>query len=249
MQHIHNDAWSSSDGISWRLETQTRDITPRHWSSGFVHDDKIFLIGGWNPDAWPEQLGHTGEIWYTDDGKNWLQLPSETRLPARHASLSMPGLDGESVLVMAGYGHGGTSRIYNDVWRMGFHMYFPKSTGDVASLRTWGSHLDGTGTAPKSFSDPDQLFVLRNRTQFTLDDTWRVTAPSSRIVVGDGMNSRPVVAISDISADGMQRLYLHSNSTLRILQCQPRIDYRHEHSIVTNGNDRIDGTKDNCRRE
>jgi hypothetical protein len=45
-----NDVWYSADGKVW-TELRTKTIwSPRHEQSFYVHDDRIWLVGG---NAWP----------------------------------------------------------------------------------------------------------------------------------------------------------------------------------------------------
>ena len=224
-QVIHTDVWSSSDGIQWVLESDGVGRTPRHWSVGVVHDDRIFLIGGWNPEQWPDQNGNSGEIWFTDDGKHWLRLPEEVEFPSRHASFAVARPDGSGVLVMAGYGHGGESRMYNDVWVMDFHLYFSRASGSLADYRTWGRNLDGTGLHPRGFGGDKQLFVIRNRQEAVVDDSWHVRGVGSRIVAGDGRRDAPLLVHSSVGPAGGSLLYVAANAKLSIERCTPRIAY------------------------
>jgi hypothetical protein len=193
-QRIHNDVWSSPDGVHWELVAPESSWAPRHWATFVVHDDKIFMLNGWNPELWPQEYGNTSEIWYSDDGKRWLMLPVESQWEPRHASFAIAGPHG--VVVMAGYGTGGVGRMHNDVWHFRPRLYFPKSKGRLADLTTWGRNLDGSGAPPESFADANQVFILRNRYEFEAAPGWRVAGRGTRVIVGDGEpGSRPLLRI------------------------------------------------------
>lgn len=226
---LHNDVWASHDGVTWELITAAATWTPRVWQSLHTYDDKILMINGANWNEWPEEYGNTAEVWYTENGADWFELPSELRWGARHASYS--ALDEEGGLhFFGGYGHGGVERIYNDSWLLRASMYFPKSSGDLAMLSTWGKNLDGSGPSPTSFSKDHQIFILRNRPVFVLDATWSVSGAGSRVVAGDGDPGSPVWI--EIADDKPRQIYLQSNSTSVVHGTPPLVMFRHPNSIL-----------------
>ncbi|MDB5251827.1 MAG: hypothetical protein JWP27_996 [Flaviaesturariibacter sp.] len=66
-------------------------------------------------------------------------------------------------------------------------FYYSKSTGDIASLLTWGRNSDGSGANPANFSADGQVFLLRNRAATTLATPLAITGLSSKLVVGDSV--------------------------------------------------------------
>jgi hypothetical protein len=210
-QSLHRDVWTSSDGRTWERVSETSPWAPRQWSSAVAYDDKIFLLNGANQGLWPEEFGNVSEIWLTDDGRRWMRLASESAWPARHASLVVQGRD-DNLLLLAGYGHGGIARMHNDSWELRASVYFPKPTGDLHRLRTWGSNLDGSGTAPTSFAHDYQLFVLTNRPRFVADARWRVSGRGSRVLVGTDSGDRVVLELRRGAAANLP-LYLRADST------------------------------------
>jgi hypothetical protein len=223
---IHSDVWASSDGIEWELITASANWTPRIWQTVQVYDDKIFMVNGSNWHTWPEENGNTSEIWFTDDGVDWLELPSENIWSARHASFSVPDEAG-GLLVAAGYGHGGVGRIYNDAWILRASIYFSKPSGDIHDLSTWGKNHDGTGASPASFGMDNQIFILANRASFAIDDAWSVSGAGSRIIVGDGNVNNPVWLDLTDGSPATRQLYLSANSTTVAWGGSPTVLYRH----------------------
>jgi hypothetical protein len=226
---LHNDVWSSSDGITWQLIAPSATWTPRVWQALHTYDDKIFMINGANWNEWPDEFGNTAEIWFTDNGAEWFELPSEIRWGARHASLSVVDDEG-GLFWFAGYGTGGFERLYNDSWVLRASLFFPKPTGDLRDPSTWGKNLDGTGPSPPSFSESYQIFVLRNRPVFTLDSTWTVTGAGSRIIVGDGDAAAPVWL--ELADEEPRTLYLQANSTTVVHGAAPLLPFRHPDATV-----------------
>jgi hypothetical protein len=230
----HNDVWVSSDGMTWSLVNAYADWTPRLWTSGVVYDDKIFVINGSSLIEWPDEYGNTAEVWFTEDGVEWFLLESELRWPARHASFTTVDPQ-HGLLVLAGYGHGGIERMYNDVWSLRASVFFSKAEGDLHDLGTWGKRKDGSGESPTSFDDPDQVFVLRNRAFFEIDESWSVRGAGSRIFVGDGQRTHWVELQVSNRTRAQQPLYLLANSTTLVRGCSPSVHFKHPQAALIGG--------------
>jgi hypothetical protein len=215
---LRNDVWSSADGVEWTRMTDAAPWAPRRWASSVAHDDKLFVVNGANPDLWPEEYGNVADIWYSADGVEWLQLQLGPLWGARHASYVVSDPSG-GFLLSSGYGHGGVSRIYNDVWRFRASMYFPKPRGDLFDPQTWGSHPDGSGQSPKAFDQHDALFVFRNRAVFVLNRPF----PARSVLVGDGRDQVEV----RFEAPVAQRLHLYVSSHGTADLCQKGFAVRH----------------------
>jgi len=233
-----NDVWSSADGVTWELVNPYADWSPRLWSSGAVWDDKLFVINGFSLTEWTDEWGNTAEIWFTEDGVEWFPLESEIRWAPRHASLTTID-DNKGLLLLAGYGGGNeVERSYNDVWSVHVSVFFSKPDGDLRELATWGKHKDGSGEPPESFEAPDQVFVLRNRPSFEIDESFAIRGAGSRIFVGDGQYTHSVELNIVNRATPHQPLYLLSNSTTTVSGCNPTVYFKHQQAalIGMNGN-------------
>lgn len=230
-QTQYNDVWASADGASWYSVSPESSWSPRLWASAAVYDGKMFLLNGTYVDYQPDQYGNTSEIWYTEDGRTWLELKSEYIWPARHASFTVLDEDG-GLLVLAGYGAGGVARLYNDVWRLRASLYFPKPAGALHRLETWGANLDGSGRSPKSFRDDNQVFVLRNRDSFEVDERWSVSGEGSRILVGDGSPGNRVVLVVNNNSQVSQPLYLYAGSTTIVHGSPPLVLYKDAAAVM-----------------
>ncbi|HMJ71561.1 MAG TPA: PA14 domain-containing protein [Cyclobacteriaceae bacterium] len=64
--------------------------------------------------------------------------------------------------------------------------YYSKSSGDLASLGTWGPNTDGSGTAPGNFTATNATYTIANRSSATLTSPWTVSGSGSKVVVGTG---------------------------------------------------------------
>jgi hypothetical protein len=141
-------------------------------------------------------------------------------------------VDENGVLLVAGYGHGGVERIYNDVWNFRVSVFFPKVEGDLRDLATWGKHKDGSGDSPVSFDAPDQVFMLRNRPSFEIDESWSVRGAGSRVFVGDGQPTHRIELRIDNRSQPSQPLYLLANSTTIASGCSANVHFKHPQAAL-----------------
>lgn len=126
----YSDVWSSADGISWVQETGQSNWPARFWFSYQVFDQKIWAIGGWSYfEENNGEYGNLNDTWYTENGVTWTQVNTEMKFPNRHASLIWCQ-DGY-LWLSSGYGGGGVSRMYNDVWRLKVENDYLKNISDV----------------------------------------------------------------------------------------------------------------------
>jgi predicted esterase len=65
-----------------------------------------------------------------------------------------------------------------------FVNYYSKSTGDLATLGTWGTSTNGSGSAPSSFTSSYQVFNLNNRTVVSTEADIPIAGNGSKLVVG-----------------------------------------------------------------
>jgi hypothetical protein len=77
----HNDVWCSEDGITWTEVTKHAPWGARLWFSSVVYRDRMWVLGGWSKNPTAKNLG---DVWYSQDGKNWKQLLSDVIWTARH---------------------------------------------------------------------------------------------------------------------------------------------------------------------
>lgn len=79
---LHNDVWSSADGIDWRLETAAAPWAPRQlFSLLAVFRDRLWVVGGGVTSYHPFQSFR--DIWSSADGKNWRRETDEAPWPGR----------------------------------------------------------------------------------------------------------------------------------------------------------------------
>lgn len=71
--------------------------------------------------------------------------------------------------------------------------FYSKPTGSLSSLATWGSAANGSGTAPADFITDYQIFIVSNRTVYTLDADWQIIGLGSKIIVGNGTDATKLI--------------------------------------------------------
>lgn len=123
--------------------------------------------------------GSTTSIPYT--GANLSATPVYVRFtpsvsgPAAPGSISLSGGNVSLTPTIALTGNGGKP-------------FYSKPSGSLSTLSTWGDVTNGTGVAPADFITDYQIFIIANRTNYTLDADLQIFGVGSKIVVGDGTN-------------------------------------------------------------
>ena len=77
---LHDDVWSSANGVDWRLEVEHAPWSKRAHAFALVFQDKIWLMGGgaWKPETIP-----CNDVWCSADGVNWNCVTEAAPWPAR----------------------------------------------------------------------------------------------------------------------------------------------------------------------
>ena len=119
---MHNDVWSSTDGVTWTLVTEHAPWRHRMWFPAQSYAGRLWVMAGYDNDAY-ENLGDT---WYTTDGINWQQLNQpEASWTQRHFP---------STWVFNNHlwiGAGNAWPVDNDVWKL--YSTIATTTNVVAS--------------------------------------------------------------------------------------------------------------------
>lgn len=103
-----NDIWSTTDGITWMLETTHAEFPPRRSASIIEFKGKLWMIGGYSP-----QGGLQSDIWQSDDAVHWNKIVSNAAFIPR---------EGQTIeifhdrLWMIGGVNYDQRRALNDVW-------------------------------------------------------------------------------------------------------------------------------------
>lgn len=104
-----NDLWSSANGIDWRQELAQAPWPGRQYHSVAVYHGKLWVVAG----GLKSQPGGSRDVWYSPDGKRWVELPN-TPWPERHAA-SLEVFQGRMWMLC-----GSNRSLLNDVWALNF---------------------------------------------------------------------------------------------------------------------------------
>lgn len=107
----HNDAWYSSDGVSWTLASQNSACLMRQNHTSIVFNNKMWIIGGVSPSAGGILYN---DIWSSSDGITWLQSTQAAQFTPRQSHSSV--VFNSKMWVIGGVGSYPNSTLYNDVW-------------------------------------------------------------------------------------------------------------------------------------
>lgn len=158
-----NDVWSSLDGENWVQETEAAPWAPRSLHAAVVYDDKIWVMGGYSPDA-----GYFSDVWYSSDGINWIQEAEAAPWGPRAGHTAVVYQDhllvigGESktatygdvwaycpIIAAEGEGEGYTPEIHSADWNEG-----PDNRIDLAELLRVIQFYNSGGYCCASLCDP-----------------------------------------------------------------------------------------------
>lgn len=79
-RNFFNDVWSSADGVHWKQDTAQAPWHPRQYHDVAVFDGKMWVLEGYHKSS-----GNRNDVWYSDNGVDWQELP-ETPWKPRHAA-------------------------------------------------------------------------------------------------------------------------------------------------------------------
>ncbi|MEQ9407528.1 MAG: hypothetical protein RIK87_07355 [Fuerstiella sp.] len=77
---FYNDVWSTADGVHWTQHTEAAPWKPRQYHDVAVWDNRLWVMEGYNQDG-----GNRKDVWYSEDGVNWQEIP-DTPWKPRHAA-------------------------------------------------------------------------------------------------------------------------------------------------------------------
>ncbi len=71
---------SNKQSYAWEQVAVDAPFGPRDGAGGIVHDGKMWLVGGWNPERFPLQCAN--DVWSSVDGAKWTMEKPNTFLDA-----------------------------------------------------------------------------------------------------------------------------------------------------------------------
>lgn len=111
------------NGVNWTEETATAGWSSRFEMGATIHDDKMWLTGGYDGAL-------KRDVWYSENGQNWVQASSSAPWPARlrHATLSF---NDRLWVIGGGDGPMAADRV-NDVWSSEDGVTWTQATASAA---------------------------------------------------------------------------------------------------------------------
>ncbi len=104
-----NDVWSSADGWAWKRHSAAAPWQPRQYHDVAVFDDKLWVMEGYAGGTAEDRWANLGDVWYSDNGVDWKELPG-TPWTARHAASVFVHRD--ALWMVAG------NNMQPDVWKL-----------------------------------------------------------------------------------------------------------------------------------
>lgn len=181
------------------------------------------------PNLWTSSASNAASH-YVVNLSSVIAINNQTTVYFRLTNTSTIAANGTTVAT------GGTNRVDNFIVNgsgASIVNFYSKATGNLTSLTTWGTNLDGTGTAPANFTTTGQVFNIRNSGTVALDANWTVSGFDSKIIVGDGILAQTLIIPAtaslagtiDVSNQGTLQLINTALPTLGILSAGSTVEY------------------------
>ncbi len=77
---FYDDVWSSADGVRWKRHVEHAAWEPRQYHDVAVYDGRMWVM-----ERYTKGIGNRKDVWHSDDGVNWHEVP-ETPWKPRHAA-------------------------------------------------------------------------------------------------------------------------------------------------------------------
>jgi hypothetical protein len=77
-RRFYNDVWSSPDGVRWERHVEHAPWAARQYHDVATFDDRMWVLEGYSG-------ANRNDVWYSEDGANWYELPGTPWSP-RHAA-------------------------------------------------------------------------------------------------------------------------------------------------------------------
>ena len=129
IRNYYNDVWSSADGIHWEKHLDNAPWHPRQYHEVAVWDNKMWVMEGW------DGTGNRKDVWYSDDGVNWTEVPNTPWAP-RHAATVYTYDD--ALWMVAG------NNMQRDVWKLVRSTAPPEPTSDGVDFEN-PAYVSGSG--------------------------------------------------------------------------------------------------------
>jgi hypothetical protein len=112
-----NDVWYSGNGADWLLATGNAAFAPRTGQAMVSYNGRMWLIGGGLNSSGPP-YGHSNDVWWSTDGKNWNLATSNAAFAPRSAPAVVVFNDGsgDKMWLIGGATQNDDYHRISDVW-------------------------------------------------------------------------------------------------------------------------------------
>jgi hypothetical protein len=100
---FYNDVWSSADGVNWQRHTEAAPWAPRQYHDVAVFDGRLWVMEGY------DGKGNRKDVWHSEDGKAWTEIPDTPWAPRHAASVFVHD---DALWMVAG------NNMTPDVWKL-----------------------------------------------------------------------------------------------------------------------------------
>ncbi len=101
---FYADVWSSPDGVAWTRHVECAPWEPRQYHDVAVFDGRLWVLEGYAQPG-----GNRRDVWYSQDGVNWYEVPDTPWKPRHAASLFVHE---NALWIAAG------NNMESDVWKL-----------------------------------------------------------------------------------------------------------------------------------
>ena len=241
-----NDVWWSRDGVTWtEVSPEARGIehfSARNSHQVVVHDDKLWLIGGWDG-------GNKNDVWWSRDGVTWTEVKhTGTRFSAR-SNHQVVVYDGKLWLI-----GGWDGALKDDVWRSqdggknwskveptdtSKPRFAPQNNHQVAVydgklwlIGDWDRAHKTNIWRSQDGADWTKVEPTDNSTPWPRSNTHQLVAHNNRLWVFGG--SRDILNVADFS----NAVWSSENGVTwtEVKATDPRFSGRQNHQVVVHNN-------------
>ncbi|MBI4024268.1 MAG: hypothetical protein HY360_04755 [Verrucomicrobia bacterium] len=106
---FYNDVWISADGVNWKQVAKTTPWKPRQYHDVAVFDNRMWVMEGFAGGTRENVWSNLSDVWYSNDGVNWTELPDTPWAPRHAASVFVQD---NALWMIAG------NNMTPDVWKL-----------------------------------------------------------------------------------------------------------------------------------
>jgi len=166
-------------------------------STGYLAKD-TFGIG--------QQIGSGNFVIYNDTGNSVILKGLALGVTYYFSIFEYNGINGYSNYL--------TSSIHSGNKQIGT-VYYCKNTGNLNTLSTWGTNIDGSGAAPLNFSGSSTIYHVINNSAPTISADWFISGSNTSVIFGDGINAGNFSIPSGLSF-GVDSINVRNNYTFTV---------------------------------